>query len=377
MALAVALVVAISLAIAPGKAVASHATDGAYAGGGAWTEAAALTSADNSLVGNWSVTFGNTTVVAISFEEGAYTVTATEPVQVTGSPCYLPPGTVIATFSGAGNSYSGKGGLWNTSNCSFLEWTSLELTLDGNALTASYGSGCASSQNCAKAVFTRSAAVIAPANGAPPEVKITAAPAKETSDQTPVFGFSGVAGGTYECSMDAGPWQSCFSGGSFGPVAPGDHRFGVRETLGGLVGPADSYDWTIDLPRACVLRVARARVFAFTRRGKARLVVRYKAYRPAQVTVSYTLTGTRGSLLLGSASAHFLTAGIFRLPESLSNGERAKLRATSSVKVRFAIRGAPNSCNPYYAKRLTIPRRISGQTVWFQSDSQFAPGAAA
>ena len=339
------------------------------------TEATALASADNSLVGNWSVTFGNTTVVAISFAEGVYTVTATEPVQVTGSSCYLPPGTVIATFSGAGNSYSGKGGLWYTSNCSFYEWTSLELTLDGNALTASYGSGCASSQSCAKAVFTRSGAVIAPSS-APPEVKITGAPPKETSDQTAVFRFSGVAGGTYQCSMDAGPWQPCLSGGSFAPIAPGDHRFSVRETLGGLVGPADSYDWTIDLPRACVLRVARARVFAFAGRGKARLVVRYKAYRPAQVTVSYTLNGTKGALSLGSASAHFQTAGIFRLPESLSNGERAKLRATRSMKVRFAIRGAPNSCNPYYTKRLTIPQRISGQTVWFQSDSQFAPGSA-
>lgn len=205
----------------------------------------------------------------------------------------------------------------------------------------------------------------------PPTVRITSHPSAETGDPSAPFAFSGVAGGAYECSIDAGPWAACRSGQDFGPLAPGDHRFSVRETLGGVTGPAASYSWTIDLPRACVLRVARARVFAFTHQSRARLVIHYKAYEPAQVTVSYALSGSRGKQSLGTASSRFRTAGTFRLTEKLGSAELAKLRATTSITVHFSIPQAPTSCSRYYTKQLTIPREAFGQTVWFQSDSLF------
>jgi alpha-tubulin suppressor-like RCC1 family protein len=210
-----------------------------------------------------------------------------------------------------------------------------------------------------------------PPAAAPPKTQIISTPSKETADKRARFTFTGVAGGTYECSVDAGPWRRCRSGEDFGPLPPGDHRFRVRETLNGLTGPADSYSWTIDLPRACVLRVARARVFAFTHQHRVRLVIHYKTYRPARVTVSYKLHGARGSLALGSASSHFKTAGIFRLPERLNKRGVAKVRATRAMTVKFTISKTPTSCGRYYTKRLTIPKRIFGQTVWFQSDSIF------
>jgi hypothetical protein len=206
----------------------------------------------------------------------------------------------------------------------------------------------------------------------PPTVAIVGHPPRETPESTASFSFTGVPGGAYECSIDAGAWRPCASGGAFGPLEPGDHRFRVRETLDGLTGPAASYFWTIDLPRACILKVARARVFAFTHQSRARLVIRYKAYKPAQVTVSYRLKGSKGGLALGSASSRFRTAGIFRLAEKLDTAEVAKLRATSSMTVRFSIPEAPTKCSRYYTKRLTIPKEIFGQTVWFQSDSIFA-----
>ena len=332
-------------------------------------EPASASASTDSVVGNWRVTFGNTTVVAITNSGGTYTVTATEPVQVTGSSCYLPPGTVIATFSGSGNSYSGQGGLWFTSNCAFDEWTSLEVTLEGDTLAAKYGNGCASSPSCEKAIFTR---VTAPPVSAP-VVTITSGPPHETAVTSAAFAFTGVAGGSYECSLDSGTWKGCRSGESFGPLLPGDHLFQVREKLGSLTGPAASYRWTVDLPRACVLRVARARVFVFTNQHRARLVIRYKTYRPADVTVSYRLAGSAGRLALGSASSRFTTAGIFRLPESLDGGDIAKARAAKSMTVRFRIPKTPSSCGRYYTKRLTIPKKVFGQTVWFQSDSVFAP----
>jgi sugar lactone lactonase YvrE len=226
----------------------------------------------------------------------------------------------------------------------------------------------------ASCTSSASASVPPPAAKAktPPKVQILHAPPSETADQGAMFSFKGVAGGVYECSVDGGSWTSCRSGQDFGPLVPGDHLFQVRETLDGLTGPAATYRWTIDLPRACVLKVARARVFVYTKKHKARLVIHYTAYRPADVTVSYRLVGARGGLALGSASSHFDVAGVFRLPESLGGSEFAKLRGARQFEVHFKISRTPQSCGRYYTKKLTIPQKISGQTVWFQSDSVFA-----
>jgi YVTN family beta-propeller protein len=212
-----------------------------------------------------------------------------------------------------------------------------------------------------------------PRAAAPPQVKILSGPPRETTKQKAVFTFNGVTGGTYECSIDAGAWAPCKSGQAFGPLPPGDHRFQVRETLAGLTGPAASYRWTIDLPKACVLRVARARVFAYATKHKVRLVIHYKTYRPAKVSVSYDLVGAKGRRTLGSTSANFKTAGVFRDPESLTAKEFRQVRAAKLFKVQFRIPKAPHSCERYYTKRLTIPEKFSGDTVWFQSDSTFAP----
>jgi hypothetical protein len=205
-----------------------------------------------------------------------------------------------------------------------------------------------------------------------PAVTITRGPGHETAAGGAVFEFAGTPGGTYECALDGGPWKSCASGHDFGPARPGDHLFEVREVLYGVTGAPVSYRWTVDLPRACVLRVARARVFVFTRLDKARLVIHYTTYKPAKVAVSYALQGTAGGLAIGSATARFKTAGVFRLPVRLTKAQTRKARAAKRLAVHFKIPETPRSCGRYYAKQLTIPRRISGQTVWFQSDSVFA-----
>ena len=209
--------------------------------------------------------------------------------------------------------------------------------------------------------------------GTPPVVKITSGPPTETELSTGTFTFKGVTGGTYECSIDGGAFATCTSGQTFGPLLPGDHQFQVRETLAGVTGPPATYRWTIDLPKKCVLRVARARVFVFTKHDKARLVIHYTSYHPAKVSVGYTLSGSKGKLSLGSASAKFKKKGVFRLSEHLTKAEMRKVRAAKSFAVKFRIPKTPHSCGRYYTKRLTIPQRISNQTVWFQSDSRFEP----
>ena len=73
-------------------------------------------------------------MVEISESGGVYTETATEPVQVTGSSCYLPAGTVISTFKVSGGGYSGEHGLWFMS-CSFDKEAPMTLKLEGNTLS--------------------------------------------------------------------------------------------------------------------------------------------------------------------------------------------------------------------------------------------------
>jgi hypothetical protein len=85
----------------------------------------------DSIIGDWSVSYNGTpAVVTMSLSGGVYSVTADTPVRV--SSCFLPPGTLLATFSGSGGSYSGQHGLWYVSDCSFGYWDPMTCTLDGS-----------------------------------------------------------------------------------------------------------------------------------------------------------------------------------------------------------------------------------------------------
>src|SRR6266566_790129 len=82
--------------------------------------AAATGSSPDPIPGEWSVIYGNSVVVQMSGSGGSYTVTAETPVQlgsngVPASSCYLPAGTLLATFSGSPPTYFGQHGLWYTS----------------------------------------------------------------------------------------------------------------------------------------------------------------------------------------------------------------------------------------------------------------------
>jgi len=105
--------------------------------------ASAKTSSD-PIVGQWDVTYGAPATVRMTLSGGVYTEIAESPVEVTGSSCYLPPGTVVATFTKTGPGlYAGQHGLWYVNNCSFASWTGMTLTLgaDGNTLSASLADG--------------------------------------------------------------------------------------------------------------------------------------------------------------------------------------------------------------------------------------------
>lgn len=106
-------------------------------GGTAATPAGASTPA-NSLVGTWTVDYGDPTVMSISQSGSVYTITVVGETEPVGVSCALPPGTKIATFSATGTgTYSGQQGTWTRNgsnvNCSFSAWVPTTLKLSATA----------------------------------------------------------------------------------------------------------------------------------------------------------------------------------------------------------------------------------------------------
>jgi hypothetical protein len=129
-------------------------------------------------------------------------------------------------------------------------------------------------------------------------------------------------------------------------------------------------------PEECVLQTARARVFAYTSHDKVRLVISYTSVSPAEVIVDYRLKGAKGSLKLGEARQRFSKQGLFRLSESLSKAEMAKVRSAKEFTVEMEIPGTPRYCHRFYDRHLTIKHSVHNQLVWFQSDSIFGTGGS-
>lgn len=135
----------------------------------------------------------------------------------------------------------------------------------------------------------------------------------------------------------------------------------------GIGSACDEDDTT---PNDCRIRVARARVFIFRAKPIARLVVRYKTRRPADVTVSYKAKLKNGkSLAIGKVEHHFKREGRFRLPRRVPDIIGKLRNQVKFFVVKFAIPGTPRDCARAYKKRLTKKRKIQKQFVWFQQDS--------
>ncbi len=119
------------------------------------------------------------------------------------------------------------------------------------------------------------------------------------------------------------------------PLPPGDHLFQVRETIEGVTGPVASYRWTTDIPKKCVLRLARARVFVYAHKRRVRLVIHYTTWHSARVRVSYALAGSSSSLKLGTATSQFKKKGVFRLPVRESKTRMSRVHAAKRFKVHL------------------------------------------
>ena len=74
-----------------------------------------------------------------------------------------------------------------------------------------------------------------------PDVAITSTPVAISNDANPVFEFESTdPSATFTCAINAGDFEPCESGDSFGPLTDGDYAFYVRSfDPGGNVGAQD------------------------------------------------------------------------------------------------------------------------------------------
>ena len=82
-----------------------------------------------------------------------------------------------------------------------------------------------------------------------PETVFTGGPSGVTRSPNATFNLGAAeAGATFECSLDAGAWQSCSSPVSYGSLADGAHSFAVRSTdvAGNVDATPATRTWTVD-----------------------------------------------------------------------------------------------------------------------------------
>jgi hypothetical protein len=257
----------------------------------------------------------------------------------------------------------------------------------------------------------RSATVQAPVI----ETTITDGPAEGALIETerPTFSFAATLAGvplanaTFRCSVDSVPAEPCASPFQTDELEDGAHRFSVfAEDPEGFVAdptPAersftivsaeeecesvedeegleeDNEDAVCEEeaddsrlpPEECLLRTARARLFAYGSQNRVRLMIRYTSFAPADVFVDYRLTGGKGGLKLGSAHQRFARKGLFRATERLTEAEMDRVRAAHRFTVSISVPEAPRYCRRYETRHLTIKHSAHSQVVWSQSDSIF------
>ena len=82
---------------------------------------------------------------------------------------------------------------------------------------------------------------------APAAPAITSGPTGTTGGGGGTFTFTGEAGASFECRLDAGAWAACTSPKTYGTLTDGSHTFDVRAVDGaGNTGATASRTWTVD-----------------------------------------------------------------------------------------------------------------------------------
>lgn len=100
----------------------------------------------------------------------------------------------------------------------------------------------------------------------------------------------------------------------------------------------------------CVLESANASVSTSPDSGKVRLTIHYTTYNPASFSLSYSLHGGKGSMLLGGAKARFGRAGTFHDVVRVDERKLPRLLAAREFQIELQAQKTSGSCR----ERLTV-----------------------
>jgi hypothetical protein len=127
-------------------------------------------------------------------------------------------------------------------------------------------------------------------------------------------------------------------------------------------------------PAQCRLESSDAAVSADLVHRKLHLAVRYTAFKPSLVTVSYFLRGGKGPLTLPAEHKRFGRSGVFRVSEELTAAQAKKVAAARSFTVQVRPAGAPGYCREYLDEELTVRRGGQSGPIWTSSSARWRPG---
>ncbi|HEU5252266.1 MAG TPA: hypothetical protein VFU16_02940 [Solirubrobacterales bacterium] len=103
---------------------------------------------------------------------------------------------------------------------------------------------------------------------------------------------------------------------------------------------------------ACLLKDATVAVSVNPGKRRLRLVVRYRTWKPAGVSVEAVLRGVKGAVYLGTSHVHFRRSGVYRDTYELAERETRKALAAREVSVDLRAINTPPSCRLHLTESL-------------------------
>lgn len=107
---------------------------------------------------------------------------------------------------------------------------------------------------------------------------------------------------------------------------------------------------------ACLLKDATAAVTVNPGKRRLRLVVRYRTWKPAGVSVEAVLRGVKGAVYLGTSHVHFRRSGVYRDTYELAEKETKRALAAREVSVDLQAINTPPSCRLHLTESLRRAR---------------------
>ena len=137
------------------------------------------------------------------------------------------------------------------------------------------------------------------------------------------------------------------------------------------------------VPKSCKVKSvrSRARVSKSPRQQQLYIVGRYKSWKPAHnvllrfYSVKHRRHHKNIRQYLGKLRTDFHKhGGVVRAPRKVNRRTYSEVRKHKDVRVQMMVPGTGRACTRYLSKDLTVPKRVKGSLVLFQTDSVFTPG---